>query len=326
MFQKTHDTQNPNSVQNRTDDYRFGFNGMEMDNEIFGSTGSSYTAEFWQYDSRLGRRWNVDPMMAYYPWQSPYACFNNNPIYFADPSGFEGDPPKNDEKKGETFTDVNGKKRNVNCDAVEIVAKRRNFSGNGEYPETSGYKDSPSEEESALGKTIKGIAEVLRFVPGVSSIEDLVGVAKDPNDLSNYSDAVPITKNIPTEVAQARLYDLETEYEDAFFSNKITNLTEIEDYSTWRENIKEMNKEYSKPSDKRRVVCLYTDEEVEVGTNFTTAICMTTIFIPHSEYRLNQGDVYPNNWKPKYIIWGIRNDLTNHSLLIRGKIKINYHE
>ena len=34
---------------------------MEMDNEVNNITGSSYTAEFWQYDSRLGRRWNVDP-------------------------------------------------------------------------------------------------------------------------------------------------------------------------------------------------------------------------------------------------------------------------
>jgi hypothetical protein len=39
--------------------------------------------------------------MAKYPYQSAYAGFNNNPIYFADPTGLEGDPPvktiKNDE-------------------------------------------------------------------------------------------------------------------------------------------------------------------------------------------------------------------------------------
>jgi RHS repeat-associated protein len=71
-------------------DYRYGFNGMEKDDEIAGS-GNSYTAEYWQYDSRLGRRWNVDPIT--YPWQSSYAAFNNNPIYFTDPLGLEGDPP-----------------------------------------------------------------------------------------------------------------------------------------------------------------------------------------------------------------------------------------
>lgn len=64
--------------------FLFGFNGQEKDNEVSGA-GNSYTAEFWQYDSRLGRRWNVDPIFKV--WESPYACFNNNPIAKIDPSG-----------------------------------------------------------------------------------------------------------------------------------------------------------------------------------------------------------------------------------------------
>ena len=35
-----------------SDKYRYGFQGQEKDNEVYGSTGTSYTAEFWQYDSR----------------------------------------------------------------------------------------------------------------------------------------------------------------------------------------------------------------------------------------------------------------------------------
>ncbi len=65
-------------------EYRYGFGGQEMDNEISG-TGNSYTAEYWQYDSRLGRRWNVDPVRV--TWESPYATFRNNPIVFNDPDG-----------------------------------------------------------------------------------------------------------------------------------------------------------------------------------------------------------------------------------------------
>jgi len=38
------------------DDYRYGFNGMEKDDEVNNSEGTSYTAEFWKYDSRIGRR------------------------------------------------------------------------------------------------------------------------------------------------------------------------------------------------------------------------------------------------------------------------------
>ena len=64
--------------------YRYFFNGQEADNEVFGER-ASFSAEFWQYDSRLGRRWNVDPVFKEY--ESPYACFAGNPVWFADPSG-----------------------------------------------------------------------------------------------------------------------------------------------------------------------------------------------------------------------------------------------
>ena len=40
--------------------YRYGFQNQEKDDEIKGE-GISYTAEYWEYDSRLGRRWNLDP-------------------------------------------------------------------------------------------------------------------------------------------------------------------------------------------------------------------------------------------------------------------------
>ncbi|MDA3882639.1 MAG: hypothetical protein PF481_05110 [Bacteroidales bacterium] len=67
--------------------YRFGFNGQEKENKIYGE-GNTYSAEYWMYDSRLGRRWNLDPIP--YPFQSSYCVFNNNPIFFVDPEGLEG--------------------------------------------------------------------------------------------------------------------------------------------------------------------------------------------------------------------------------------------
>ena len=45
------------------------------------------TAEFWQYDARLGRRWNLDPKSQMSI--SDYATFANNPIYNIDPNGDE---------------------------------------------------------------------------------------------------------------------------------------------------------------------------------------------------------------------------------------------
>ncbi len=66
--------------------YSFGMNGQLKDDELAG-VGNSYTAEYWQYDSRLIRRWNVDPMHKSMADYSPYICFKNNPMLFVDKNG-----------------------------------------------------------------------------------------------------------------------------------------------------------------------------------------------------------------------------------------------
>jgi len=82
------DCGNGGATQN-TEGYRFGFNSQEKDNEVYGE-GNANTAQFWEYDTRLGRRWNMDPVDK--PWIAPYHAFSNNPILFCDPNGSnEGD-------------------------------------------------------------------------------------------------------------------------------------------------------------------------------------------------------------------------------------------
>jgi hypothetical protein len=72
-------------VSNKLNDgYRFGYNGQEKVDEIAGA-GNHNTAEFWEYDTRLGRRWNRDPKPNLSV--SDYACFNNNPILNIDIKG-----------------------------------------------------------------------------------------------------------------------------------------------------------------------------------------------------------------------------------------------
>ena len=63
---------------------RFGFNGKETVDEISGK-GNHNTALFWEYDTRLGRRWNVDPLASKYPSMSPYAFSANNPLFYIIP-------------------------------------------------------------------------------------------------------------------------------------------------------------------------------------------------------------------------------------------------
>jgi len=41
-----------------SEEYRFGFNTQEKTLEV---NPSHSTAFYWEYDGRLGRRWNVDP-------------------------------------------------------------------------------------------------------------------------------------------------------------------------------------------------------------------------------------------------------------------------
>ncbi len=62
--------------------YRYGFNGQEKQPEM---GEGLYTAEFWEYDARIGRRFNVDPKPNVSI--SVYACFANNPIVFVDSKG-----------------------------------------------------------------------------------------------------------------------------------------------------------------------------------------------------------------------------------------------
>ncbi len=82
-----------------TSEYQFGFNGQEKDQEIYNNQ-STTTAESWEYDGRILRRWNVDPVIK--ESESPYLCFSGNPIYYVDPSG--SDAVETVDKKNKTVT------------------------------------------------------------------------------------------------------------------------------------------------------------------------------------------------------------------------------
>jgi hypothetical protein len=66
--------------------HRFGFGGHEKDNEVSGE-GNHLAFGDYGYDTRLGRRWNIEPYIKKYPSHSSYLVFANNPILYADPDG-----------------------------------------------------------------------------------------------------------------------------------------------------------------------------------------------------------------------------------------------
>jgi len=67
---------------NSSNTYRYGFNNQEKSPEIAENTT---TALYWEMDSRICRRWNLDPVPV--PWESQYVVERDNPIYNADPEG-----------------------------------------------------------------------------------------------------------------------------------------------------------------------------------------------------------------------------------------------
>jgi RHS repeat-associated protein len=87
--------------------YRYGYQGSEKDNEVNSSNGTSYTTEFRQLDTRLGRWFSSDPV--FQPWQSSYTSMDNNPINYTDVRGLSkdnGDGTATVDTKGESAWSV----------------------------------------------------------------------------------------------------------------------------------------------------------------------------------------------------------------------------
>ncbi|MBL7788683.1 MAG: hypothetical protein JNL75_02480 [Chitinophagales bacterium] len=66
--------------------YRFGFNGKEKDNEIYGD-GNAVDFGARVHDPRLGRWLSVDKKFQNSPYFTPYNFAANNPIVYIDPDG-----------------------------------------------------------------------------------------------------------------------------------------------------------------------------------------------------------------------------------------------
>lgn len=119
--------------------YCFSFNGQEKDDEVSG-VGNTMTAEFWEYDSRLGRRWNIDNVVKH--WESGYATFSNNPMFFVDPNGNtagdyyakDGTHLGNDGNNDDKAYVVSGFCENTDVKKVNLSQDALKTIGNGTHP------------------------------------------------------------------------------------------------------------------------------------------------------------------------------------------------
>ncbi|MDC9722081.1 MAG: hypothetical protein PSN34_04820 [Urechidicola sp.] len=79
------------TVPNRhgnTSDYRYGFQGQELDNEVKGE-GNSLNYKYRMHDPRVGRFFAVDPLAAKYPYYTPYSFSGNKVIHAIELEGLE---------------------------------------------------------------------------------------------------------------------------------------------------------------------------------------------------------------------------------------------
>jgi RHS repeat-associated protein len=72
-----------------TNEYRYGYQGKEMDNEIKDKDGSSYDFGARLLDPRVGRWLSMDPLAEEFADMSPYNAMANDPVNMVDPDGRE---------------------------------------------------------------------------------------------------------------------------------------------------------------------------------------------------------------------------------------------
>jgi RHS repeat-associated protein len=181
-------------------DYQFGFNGMEGDEEIKGE-GNSYTTEFRQYDTRLGRWLSLDPLAMKFASWNPYNFVFGSPITMIDPNGkepiydMEGDFLGTDDQglQGEAIVMVKSQftQGMSNSDALEkgdlltSVCESSCLSNETLNKINTHYSELPSRPDYDGGITIKEGVEWAKSHPNLKS---------DPDDfdysLATKSDAL----------------------------------------------------------------------------------------------------------------------------------------
>ena len=69
-------------------DYRYGFQGQEVDNELKGD-GNSVNYKYRMHDPRIGRFFAVDPLAPHYAHYTPYSFSGNRVVAFVELEGLE---------------------------------------------------------------------------------------------------------------------------------------------------------------------------------------------------------------------------------------------
>ena len=181
-----------------SDLYRYGFNGQEKSTEI-DPNGNSMTAEFWQYDARLGRRWNVDPKPNIS--SSVYATLENNPVQTLDPLGDTVRPgtavrdmkffEKSLQKSGYPFPSLGLTSFLPENDAGDAIVGV--FSGSAEF--TMATAKGTYQLVTNPKETFRNLFDPAKTIPWLMKPEDIHAQMQPYlNDVKNYGNTYANTK------------------------------------------------------------------------------------------------------------------------------------
>jgi len=206
--------------------YRYGFNGMEKDDDIKGS-GNSLDFGARIYDSRLGRWLALDPLMRKYPSSSPYNGLGNNPTYFVDRDGRDIIPKGDFEKTRyyKVWETLLSQKNNefilyynyFSTSERHLLLEQKPIKGDYATSEAYAEKTNPQSVGSSPSKPSYSI---------VFNDDLLTGKKSDPNNLNRFSEKYGVgTKKTTGDVYVENLRaGSNPEYINAYYTYEIADI------------------------------------------------------------------------------------------------------
>ena len=167
------------------DNYRYGFNGKEKDDELKGE-GNSIAFESRIYDSRVGRFLSLDPREVEYPWQSPFAYYKNSPIGTIDYLGMGDYYDKKGNhlgSDGKTKTITTGKGKNKKT--KEVADDKAYIADSVSLEKGLVVAANNSKELDVSNSTLNKLANTVAEESSGNK-EESFGIASAINNLSKY--------------------------------------------------------------------------------------------------------------------------------------------
>jgi RHS repeat-associated protein len=222
-----------------TSDYRYGFQGQEMDNEVKGE-GNSLNFKYRMHDPRVGRFFARDPLDWKYPWNSPYAFSENKVTQFIELEGLEVRSTFNPymlfnakkavtqtydaikskvnsaSKKGQLMSDFYDKKKHLLNRDEQLTFGTTQIYFYAYFTEFGGFTDAEDvsvltegrtidgNKASALDYTLAGLGGIIPFVSG-GALKNVFRISGDLANAKHIARKLDAPFDITKEVYEAVL-------------------------------------------------------------------------------------------------------------------------